>query len=97
MEYCVVDAGYKTPAIAKLLMDDGVKPVFPYKRPMTKDGFFKKSEFAYDEYYDCYVCPNGKVLSYRTTNRDGYRGTKVAGMNVPIVSTFLCVLIQKIM
>ena len=42
MEYCVVDAGYKTPAIAKLLIDDGIKPVFPYKRPMTKDGFFKK-------------------------------------------------------
>jgi len=79
MEYCVVDAGYKTPAIAKLLMDDGVKPVFPYKRPMTKDGFFKKSEFAYDEYYDCYVCPNGKVLSYRTTNRDGYREYKSCG------------------
>ena len=37
MEYCVVDAGYKTPAIAKLLIDDGVKPVFPYKRPMTKE------------------------------------------------------------
>ena len=36
MEYCIVDAGYKTPAIAKLLLDDGVKPVFPYKRPMTK-------------------------------------------------------------
>ena len=42
MKRCVVDAGYKTPAIAKLLLDDGVDPVFPYKRPMTKDGFFKK-------------------------------------------------------
>lgn len=39
MKYCIVDAGYKTPAIAKLLLDDGIKPVFPYKRPMTKDGF----------------------------------------------------------
>lgn len=79
MEFCVVDSGYKTPAIAKLLMDDGVKPVFPYKRPMTKDGFFKKSEYAYDEYYDCYICPNGKVLTYRTTNRDGYREYKSCG------------------
>ena len=48
------DAGYKTPAIAKLLIDDGVTPLFPYKRPMTKEGFFKKYEYAYDEYYDCY-------------------------------------------
>lgn len=36
----VMDAGYKNPAIAKLLIDDGIKPLFPYRRPMTKDGFF---------------------------------------------------------
>ena len=79
MEVCVVDAGYKTPAIAKLLIDDGIKPLFPYKRPMTKEGFFKKSDYAYDEYYDCYVCPNGNVLKYSTTNRDGYREYKSCG------------------
>ena len=72
----VADAGYKTPAIAHLLLEDGIQPLFPYKRPMTKDGFFKKYEYAYDEYYDCYVCPNGKVLKYSTTNRDGYREYK---------------------
>ena len=76
IEYCVADAGYKTPAIAKLLLDNGVKPVFPYKRPMTKDGFFKKYEYVYDEYNDCYICPNNQVLSYSTTNRDGYREYK---------------------
>lgn len=32
----VADAGYKTPAIAKLLIDDGIQPLLPYKRPMTK-------------------------------------------------------------
>ena len=62
----VADAGYKTPAIAKLLMDDGINPLFPYKRPMTKEGFFKKYEYAYDEYYDCYICPNNQVLNYST-------------------------------
>ena len=72
----VADAGYTTPAIAKLLIDDGIKPLFPYKRPMTKEGFFRKYEYAYDEYYDCYVCPNGKTLEYTTTNRDGYREYK---------------------
>ena len=43
---------------------------------MTKEGFFKKYEYAYDEYYDCYVCPNGKTLEYSTTNREGYREYK---------------------
>ena len=75
-EMIVVDAGYKTPAIAKKLMDDGVIPVMPYKRPMTKKGFFRKHEYAYDEYYDCYICPNDQVLTYRTTNREGYREYK---------------------
>ena len=70
----VADAGYKTPAIAKLLLDDGITPLLPYKRPMTKDVFSKKAEYVYDEYFDCYVCPNDQVLAYHTTNRSGYRG-----------------------
>ena len=79
IEKLIADAGYKTPAIAKLLLDKGILPVFPYKRPMTKAGFFKKYEYAYDEYYDCYVCPNGKTLEYSTTNREGYREYKSCG------------------
>lgn len=75
----VADAGYKIPAIAKMLIDDGILPVFPYKRPMTKKGFFKKYDYAYDEYYDCYLCPNHQILSYSTTNRDGYREYKSKG------------------
>lgn len=79
MEYCIADAGYKTPAIAKLLLDDGIKPVLPYKRPMTKDNFFKKYEYVYDEHYDCYICPRNQILKYSTTNRDGYREYKSCG------------------
>ena len=48
----------------------------PYKRPMTKDGFFKKYEYVYDEYYDCYICPNEQILKYSTTNREGYKEYK---------------------
>ena len=44
----IADAGYKVPAIAKMLIDDGIEPLFPYKRPQTKEGFFKKYEYAYD-------------------------------------------------
>ncbi len=76
IETVVADAGYKTPWICKKIIDDGKVPSMPYKRPMTKNGFFKKYDYAYDEYYDCYVCPNYKVLKYTTTNREGYREYK---------------------
>lgn len=76
IEKLVADAGYKTPAIAKLLLDNGITPVFPYKPPMTKKGYFKKHEYVYDEYHDCYICPADKVLPYSTTNREGYQEYK---------------------
>ena len=79
MEKLIADAGYKTPAIAKLLLDKGITPVFPYKCPQTKEGFFKKREYVYDEYFDCYLCPNNQVLKYSTTNREGYREYKSCG------------------
>lgn len=66
-------AGYKTPYIVKMLMDDEIRPVLPYTRPRTKDGFFRKHEYVYDEYYDCYLCPHEQVLTYEITNKDGYR------------------------
>ena len=75
----IADAGYRTPAIARRLLLDGIDPLFPYKRPMTKEGYFRKHEYVYDEYYDCYLCPENQVLSYSTTNRDGYREYKSRG------------------
>ncbi|WP_422678938.1 IS1182 family transposase, partial [Clostridium tarantellae] len=71
-----VDAGYITPYICKTLFEDNILPAMPYKRPMTKQGFFKKYEYVYDEFNDCYICPNNKILKYSTTNKDGYREYK---------------------
>jgi len=76
MQATAVDAGYKTPAIMKQIIDSGKVPCVPYKRPMTKEGFFKKYDFVYDEHFDCVLCPNNQILSYSTTNRDGYREYK---------------------
>jgi transposase len=73
IESIVADAGYVTPHIAKYCFDHGTVPVLPYKRPMTRKGYFRKHEYAYDEYYDCYLCPRDQVLSYQRTDRDGYR------------------------
>lgn len=76
IEAVAVDAGYKTPWICKKVIDDKIQIATPYKRPMTKKGFFNSYEFVYDEYYDCVICPNNCVLKYSTTNRDGYREFK---------------------
>lgn len=69
MKHIVADAGYKTPWIAKRVVDDGRIPVLPNKRPMGKNGFFRPHEFVYDEYFDCVLCPENNVLKYTTTTR----------------------------
>ena len=70
------EAGYKTLWICKKIIDDGKEIMTPYKGPMTQNGFLHSYEFVYDEYYDCVICPNNKVLKYSTTNRDGYKEFK---------------------
>ena len=47
-----LDAGFMTPAICREIIEDGIRPYLPYKRPMTKKGFFKKYEYVYDEKLD---------------------------------------------
>jgi transposase len=68
-----MDAGYKTPWICKQVFDDGKVPSLPYRRPMTKKGNLPWHDYVYDEYYDCVLCPQDKVLEYATTNREGYQ------------------------
>jgi len=76
VKYVSLDAGYVTPHICKTILDNNKIPIMPYKRPMTKKGFFKKYEFVYDEYLNIYICPKGKTLKYTTTNREGNREYK---------------------
>jgi transposase len=76
IEMVALDSAYKTPWIMKQIFDSKQKAATPYKRPLTKAGFFKKYEYVYDEYYDCILCPENHVLKYSTTNRDGYREYK---------------------
>jgi transposase len=72
-ESVAADAGYKTPAIAQYLFENDMTPALPYTRPRTKDGYLKKQEYVYDEYYDCYICPEGQILKYTTTTKNGKR------------------------
>ena len=68
-----LDAAYTTPAICREIILNEQVPLMPYRRPMTKKDFFKKYEYVYDEYYDCYICPNNEILTYSTTDKNGYR------------------------
>lgn len=97
MKYCIVDAGYKTPAIAKMLIDDGVVPVFPYKRPMTKDGFSENMSMCMTNtmmhtfvrvIISCTIAPPIEM---------GIGSTKVAAKFVRDVNTCLGVQQAKIM
>lgn len=72
----VADAAYKTPWICKRIIDDQRTPSMPYTRPKTAEGNHEWWKYVYDEYFDCIICPEYKVLHYATTNRDGYREYK---------------------
>ena len=68
-----VDAGYAAAAITQGLEERNIYGVIGYRRGTHRDGYFYKREYRYDEKLDVYICPNGQLLSYRTTNREGYR------------------------
>jgi len=70
------DSAYKTPWICRRIIDDGRIPAMPYVRPKTKDYGHEWWKYVYDEYYDCVLCPEYRILHYATTNRDGYREYK---------------------
>lgn len=73
IENISLDAGYVTPWICREIIDNMQMPIMPYKRPMTKKGYMRKNEYYYDNIGDCYICPEGQVLEYSTTDRNGYQ------------------------
>lgn len=68
-----LDAGYKTGSIIKRICDERIIPLMPYKRTNAKKGPFGNKGFEYDENEDTYVCPNGALLTYQKTTRQGYK------------------------
>jgi transposase len=88
-EAVAADAGYKTPPIAQFVFENDMTPALPYTRPRTKDGYMKKHEYIYDEYYDCYICPQGQILKYTTTTKNGkrqYFSNPLECQNCPLLS-----------
>lgn len=85
-----LDAGYYNAAICKGLSDRDIYGVMPYVRPVGKKGMLKKKDFEYDRDQDCYICPEGEVLGYSTTNREGYHAYKSDPkicVNCPLLSS----------
>ena len=68
-----LDAGYFIAPVAHLLEARQIAGVFGYRRPVRTKNIFKKKHFSYDVDTDTYTCPNGEVLIYKTTSRQGYR------------------------
>jgi len=68
-----LDAGYFTPYICKTLSEENVFGVISYRKPGGTKGLYRRSKFNYDRDNDCYICPEGHVLKYVTTNRTGFR------------------------
>ena len=71
--FVTMDAGYKTPWIAKRILDDGRVPILPYTRYKGKKDGYKPWDYEYDAANDQYICPQGGVLRHTTTSRDGKR------------------------
>jgi hypothetical protein len=77
-----VDAGYAAAAITQRLEERNIYGVIGYCTPAHRDGYFYKRDYKYDEKLDVYICPNGQLLPYRTTNR-----AKASASTTPIPSS----------
>lgn len=73
VKFVTMDAGYKTPWIAKKTLEDGSVPVLPYTRYTGRQDRYKPWEYTYDPANDTYTCPRGGILRHTTTDRDGKR------------------------
>ena len=70
-----IDAGYKTPAVAKEIIESGVTPLMPYTRPKGKKNNeenatkYGKKDFEYDKAADVFHGPQGCILTPRGIDR----------------------------
>jgi hypothetical protein len=73
VEAVALDSGYLTTPICKGLEDRRIFAVIAHRRFHPTQGLFHKWEFTYDPEQNIYVCPAKHELTYRTTDRHGYR------------------------
>ena len=91
VQFVAMDAGYKTPWIAKKTFDTGKIPVLPYTRPHGRKEGFHPWDYEYDPVTDTFTCPKGKTLRHTTTDREGkrtYRSTPKECVNCPVKCSY---------
>ena len=72
-KYMGVDAGYHTAPTCHQIAIRGIQPVVGYRRHTHKGEHLGKYRFSYDSEHGVYLCPEKQTLTWRTTNREGYR------------------------
>lgn len=73
LEAVALDSGYMTPYICHKTCEMNIMPVISSRKAPTRKGSFPKDHFIYNREKDVYICPGGDLLTYRSTNRSGYR------------------------
>ena len=73
VEYVTMDSAYKTPWIAKKILDDNRIPILPYTRKTGKKDRYRPWDYIYDPATDSFACPQGKALRHTTTTKEGKR------------------------
>jgi len=71
-----LDAGYASAPIAHRLEQRDILGVTGYLRPSGRKGMMHKRQYIYDTEANTYTCPQGQVLRYATTDRQGHRHYK---------------------
>lgn len=71
--YMGLDAGYHNTRTAHQIASKGIQMVVGYRRHTHKGEHFGKYHFHYDPLQNAYICPQKQLLTWKTTNREGYR------------------------
>lgn len=71
--YMGVDAGYHNAPTCHQIASRGIQPVVGYRRHTHKGEHWGKYHFVYQKDKNVYLCPQKHELTWKTTNRAGYR------------------------
>lgn len=68
-----IDFRYITSFNAHYLLQKSILAAIPYIRTNRYPCLFISKEFVYDEYFNSYICPNNKLLTFKRTIQTGDR------------------------